>query len=99
MQTQELPLLLTLAGVMGVLGWERLRGNVYIKEGEVESISNKQASMSRREKAPSAPRQATRTEEGGRTGRTRGDGVGGGGGACSWLHTCQMATRGFLAGR
>lgn len=32
---------------------------MYIKEGEVESISNKQASVSRREKAPTALSQAT----------------------------------------
>lgn len=33
-------------------GWERLQGNAFIKEGEAKLIRNKQASASRRKKAP-----------------------------------------------
>lgn len=39
----------------GVVGWERLQGNALIKEGEMELMSNKQASASRREKDPNSP--------------------------------------------
>lgn len=37
------------------MGWERLQGNALIKEGEMEPMSNKQASTSRREKDPNSP--------------------------------------------
>lgn len=43
----------------GVLGWERPQGHVFIKEGEEEPVSSKQASAGRREEDPTAPCQAT----------------------------------------
>lgn len=43
----------------GVVGWERLQGHMFIKEGEEEPVSSKQASAGRREEDPTAPRQAT----------------------------------------
>ena len=60
-----------------MVGWERLQGNAFMKEGEAEPISNKQASADRREEAPTAPSQATRTEGGSQTGRTQRDVWGG----------------------
>lgn len=72
------------------MGWERLQGNAFIK-GEVEHISNKQASLSRRERALTALSQAKQTEEGGQTSRMQQDGGAEAG--------CQLATRWFLAGR
>lgn len=43
----------------GVVGWERPQGHVFIKEGEEEPVSSKQASAGRREEDPTAPRQVT----------------------------------------
>jgi len=51
--------LLTLAGVVGLVGWERLQRNAYAEERAAGSISNEQASASRGERAPTAPSQVT----------------------------------------
>lgn len=80
-----------------MVGWERLQGNAFIKEGEVELISNKQGSSRRREEAPTALSHATGTGEDSQTGRMQWDVVGRkdmGPEAGSTL-----VTRGVLAGR
>lgn len=61
----------------GVVGRERLQGNVLIKEREVGPTISKQANAGRREEAPAALIRATRGEGGCQTGRI-GRGVHGG---------------------